>query len=343
MSRSALVRISTARVPLERWRETLGTYLPRNGWTVIIEGSARHKKHRTQRAGGGVWEDLSTASMAAPLSSYDDNAPRSTPSGPRGITRVSPMAATGAPVQHERERASKGYVLPPLESKYERALARHYSLKYPPSSPVEVDTYSQEWIDGNATVDSTLPTTQSSLARLKTPNCPWGVDRKRFRPADSVVTQVRAATSKPIRLHETVRSRSSMATLPPRMSTGLRAEDLGKVVPQVIPGYTGHFTGFRETVGKTHGHAGEVLGRMSPAFIPMYRKEDVVGDEMGICRSGYPSFVRHEKRWSRRPDTAMRPLVKNPLMREAGKDIVKHLSNMLIERVPGECVRELRG
>jgi hypothetical protein len=284
--------------------------------------------------------------MAAPLRSHADIAADPMPGrkiaplpGRGDIARVSPMAPTGEaswPGDLDWSR-KEGYVLPPLESKYERALARHYSLKYPPSSPVDVDTYSQEWIAGNSTLTSQLPSNQS-LARLKTPNCPWGVDRKRFRPADSVVSQVRAATSNASRggLRETARSQSSMAVMPPGILTGaFQGKDLGRVVPQVIPGYTGHFTGFRETVGKTHGHAGAVLGRMSPAFMPMYRKEDVVGDEMGICRSGYPSFVRHEKRWSRRPDTAMRNFVKDPIMREAGKDIVKHLSNMLIERVPG--------
>ena len=108
------------------------------------------------------------------------------------------------------------------------------------------------------------------------------------------------------------------------------------VVPQVIPGYTGHFTGFRETVGTTYGHAEQMLGRMSPACVPMYSRDDIVGDDMGICRSGYPTFVRHHNRWSRRPNTAMRPLVKDPIFREAGVDIIKHLSNMLVERVPGK-------
>ena len=93
------------------------------------------------------------------------------------------------------------------------------------------------------------------------------------------------------------------------------------MVPQVVAGYTGTLTGLRETVGQTHGQAQAMLGRMSPAFIPMYRREDIVGDKMGICRSGYPSFVRADTEWSRRPTTAMRPLVKDPLARESGMDI----------------------
>jgi hypothetical protein len=122
------------------------------------------------------------------------------------------------------------------------------------------------------------------------------------------------------------------------------ASQHGPVVPQVIPGYTGHFTGFRETVGKTYGHAELMLGRVSPAFVPLYRKEDIRGDEMGICRSGYPTFVKPTDRWSRRPPTAMKPLVKDPISREARLDIVKHLSNILIERVPGESrVPRVRG
>jgi hypothetical protein len=65
----------------------------------------------------------------------------------------------------------------------------------------------------------------------------------------------------------------------------------------------------------------------------MYNKENVLHDAMGIIRSGYPSFVKSTDTWSRRPDTAQRPFIKDPLFREAGVDCVKHLGNMLIERV----------
>ena len=72
---------------------------------------------------------------------------------------------------------------------------------------------------------------------------------------------------------------------------------------------------------------------LAQAFIPMYNKENVLHDAMGIIRSGYPSFVKSTDTWSRRPDTAQRPFIKDPLFREAGVDCVKHLGNMLIERV----------
>jgi len=243
---------------------------------------------------------------------------------PVGTARVSIMAnESSGLVNDSKKTTAHSYVLPPLESKYDRALARHYSLNYPPSSPTDQDLYSSEWVRGNATAESQMSATQPFF-RVKTPNCPWGVDRKAFFPSKSVVSHVRLAASRG-------RSHSSMDAYPPQ-----------KMVQQVIPGYTGHFTGLRSTIGKTYGHAGIMLGRMSPALLPLYRKEDVMHDEMGICRSGYPSFVRAANRWSRRPDTATRPLVKDPLCREAGSDIIKHLSNMLVERVPGKSSWPIR-
>ena len=150
--------------------------------------------------------------------------------------------------------ATKGYVLPPIDSKYDKALARHYEMKYPTSTQVGHDEYSKEWIDGNSTVQSQISHSQP-FVRLKTPNCPWGIDSKVFRPADAVMSNIRLATSKPVSMKDRVRSHSSMAA---------GGDSPGKIVPQVIPGYTGHFTGLRDTYGKTYGHAELMLGRMSP-------------------------------------------------------------------------------
>jgi hypothetical protein len=266
--------------------------------------------------------------------------------------RVSAMAPTAGGGDAAQDGA-RGYALPPLESKYDRALARHYALKYPPTSGLDQDEYSREWLGGGSVMSQSQP-----LFRPKTPNCPWGVDRKIFAPSASVVSQIRLATAAggpgspepPARgSPDAGRSHTSTDFYPPRKGmVSPQVFDLasqhGPVVPQVIPGYTGHFTGFRETVGKTYGHAELMLGRVSPAFVPLYRKEDIRGDEMGICRSGYPTFVKPTDRWSRRPPTAMKPLVKDPISREARLDIVKHLSNILIERVPGESrVPRVRG
>ena len=76
-----------------------------------------------------------------------------------------------------------------------------------------------------------------------------------------------------------------------------------------------------------------MLHVFAQAFIPMYNKEDVLHDVMDIIRSDYPSFVKNTDTWSRRPDTAQRTFIKDPLFREAGVDCVKNLDNMLIERV----------
>ena len=256
--------------------------------------------------------------------------------------RVSSMAVGSLPQtsfsqhQHSQEGEGRGYILPPLDSKYDRALARHFALKYPTSSPVDQDVNSQDWIDGHTSVQSSLSQTQPFF-RPKTPSCPWGVDRKIFLPGDSVVSRIRLATTKSA-LDSTLRSHTSMEVYPPKkgmLPSRAFERQYGQVVPQVIPGYTGHFTGFREAVGKTYGHAELMLGRMSPALVPMYHKEDVKGDELGICRSGYPTFVKPTHRWTRRPDTAMRPLIKNPNFREPDQDTIKRLSNMLVERVPG--------
>ena len=253
-------------------------------------------------------------------------------------SRVSAMAPTGkAQSAHVDTEGSKGYVLPPVESKYDRALARHYALKYPATSELDQDDYSKEWLGGTH-----VTSPSQALFRPKTPKCPWGVDRKVFAPSASVVAQIRSATvPRGVGSPDAGRSHTSADFYPPRKGmVSPQVFDLGDqhgpVGPQVIPGYTGHFTGFRETVGKTYGHAEIFLGRVSPAFVPMYRKEDIRGDEMGICRSGYPSFVRPTDRWSRRPPTAMKPLVKDPLARVACADIIDQLSNILIERVQGD-------
>lgn len=248
-------------------------------------------------------------------------------------SRVSAMALTGPDkAQTDYTDASKGL----LECKYDRALARHYELKYPATSELDQDDYSKEWLGGTHVTSPSLSQSQR-LFRPKTPNCPWGVDRKNFAPSASVVAQIRLATvprgaGSPLR---PVGSPDAVQRIISPQFFDLAAQH-GPVVPQVIPGYTGHFTGFRETVGKTYGHAEIMLGRVSPAFVPMYRKEDIRGDEMGICRTGYPSFVRPTDRWSRRPPTAMKPLVKDPMAREPCADIIKQLSNTLIERVRGE-------
>jgi len=255
-------------------------------------------------------------------------------------SRVSPMAPTGkAQTAYADTEGSKGYVLPPVESKFDRALARHYALKYPATSELDQDDYSKEWLVGSHV--TSLSNSQPPF-RPKTPKCPWGVDRKVFAPSASVVAQIRLSTApRGLGSPDAGRSHTSADFYPLRKGmVSPQVFDLGgqhgPVVPQVIPGYTGHFTGFRETVGKTYGHAEMMLGRVSPALVPMYRKEDIRGDEMGICRSGYPSFVRPTDRWSRRPPTAMKPLVKDPLARVPCADIIEQLSNILIERVKGD-------
>ena len=258
--------------------------------------------------------------------------------GPTGVGRHTGLATAmghgGTDITALDDQAGftgvRGHVLPPVQvnNKYERALARHYEMKFPQTRPADEDPSGLEWMHGTHSSSDSL-SSAAPIIRPKTPNCPWGVDRKIFSgPPPSRAGGQRSQSS----MDMYGRDVASPVLVRPDQKAKWSLNP-GQMVPQVVAGYTGTLTGLRETVGQTHGHAQAILGRMSPAFIPMYRREDIVGDKMGICRSGYPSFVRADTEWSRRPTTAMRPLVKDPLARESGMDIVKQLSNSLVDRV----------
>lgn len=99
----------------------------------------------------------------------------------------------------------------------------------------------------------------------------------------------------------------------------------------MIPGYTGHVGGLKRTIGMTYGNTtGPLLGRTSPAFIPMH---DVREQEKEIAeqRMGYSLWQRRS-----RPDTAQRKAMRDPISREVGSDIVQRIANQLVSRVNGK-------
>ena len=63
-----------------------------------------------------------------------------------------------------------------------------------------------------------------------------------------------------------------------------------ELAPQMIPGYTGHVSGLKRTIGLTYGNTtGPLLGKISPAFIPMHDSREQE-KEIVLQRTGYPTY-----------------------------------------------------
>uniref|UniRef100_A0A6U5B688 Ciliary microtubule inner protein 2A-C-like domain-containing protein n=1 Tax=Hemiselmis andersenii TaxID=464988 RepID=A0A6U5B688_HEMAN len=140
---------------------------------------------------------------------------------------------------------------------------------------------------------------------------PWGIDRKYFKF-------------------------EKLPTLAPATTNYIPSpEGNSRIVPQLIPGYTGHVGKLKHSIGNTYGNAtARMLGRVSPAFVPMHEGLET-NQPFTLQRTGYPTF-QHTP-WQRsRPDTANRKAMRDPILRELSVDIVQRISNQLISRVGGK-------
>jgi len=150
---------------------------------------------------------------------------------------------------------------------------------------------------------------QAMETRLPT-SIPWGIDRKYFKF-------------------------EKLPVLPAVTNYTVTPQAQNSIVPQLIPGYTGHVGKLKHSIGNTYGNAtARMLGRVSPAFVPMHEGLET-NQPFTLQRTGYPTF-QHTP-WQRsRPDTANRKVMRDPILREVSVDIVQRISNQLISRVGGK-------